>query len=525
MTGERKSSDISSRLSVKRGGRLLSKTAKPSSGTISSPPKAAVAATSARKDEAPRRRHALNDILRRRSGDGPAVAKDTPMPLHDVDLRNEAQHSAEASGVDVRMADRVAELERALTFAKEEQALLREQLVHLKCDVRSDELADGEIREQVAKKQGHNQHHEQEGAITSSAEQSQEDLSIPNSRGPPNQHDDIVEQNHALRIQLAQLQDQLVLQSIEHRSSLERASSHGDAEWNHLRSRLHATEKESQERLQQLLSLKSSISSLTRSDSQATDRELVESFTQLANRIREWVISNYRRSKLEIGELPAETVTALRSLTPAYEAIEKTDRLALFQALVSHALMQILSEPIVLGLSASGPLAAARVFAESIQDTGVEYTEWRRATIRAIDHSKAAELIHEEKNKALQKIAGEITDLLGTLTSVSISPNAHSTLLGILSTAADLQRTLAQQKARYQVLFFRSIDGADPAFDKHRMDSINDLDDDMDDDGKVAGNDLLFCVFPCLQKFGDERGENLDVNNILLKARVCCGVG
>ncbi|KAH7090458.1 hypothetical protein FB567DRAFT_558690 [Paraphoma chrysanthemicola] len=486
MTGERKSSGKTSRsfvsppIGVKRGGRLLSKTAKPTSGTISSPPKAAVAATSARRDEAPRRRHALNDILRRKSGDGPAVTKDTPIPLHDVGLHNDLQQSAEASGVDVRMADRVAELERALAFAKEEQALLREQLVNLKGNVHSDQLADGEIREQVAEKQG--QHHEEEGATTSSAEQSQEDLSIPSSRGPPNQHDDIIEQNYALRFQLAQLQDQLVLQSIEHRNSLDRASSHGDVEWNHLRSRLHASEKESQERLQQLLSLKSSISSLTRSDSQATDRELVESFTQLANRIREW-------------------------------------------ALVSHALMQILDEPIVLGLSASGPLAAAKVFAESIQDTGVEYTEWRRATIRAIDHSKAAELVHEEKNKALQNIAGEITDLLGTLTSVTISPNTQSTLLGILSTAADLQRTLAQQKARYQVLFFRSIDGADPAFDKHRMDSINDLDDDMDDDAKVAGNEFLFCVFPCLQKFGDERGENLDVSNILLKARVCCGVG
>jgi hypothetical protein len=99
-------------------------------------------------------------------------------------------------------------------------------------------------------------------------------------------------------------------------------------------------------------------------------------------------------------------------------------------------------------------------------------------------------------------------------------------LIAILGAAADLQRRLALQKARYQVLFFRGKDRVDLAFDEHRMESINDLDNNTDDDTTMAGsNQFLFCVFPCLQKFGDERGENMGVRNVLLKARVCCGVG
>tara|TARA_R110002003_G_scaffold9_8_gene422 strand:+ start:10379 stop:11875 length:1497 start_codon:yes stop_codon:yes gene_type:complete len=498
---------------------LLSKPAKP---------KAAVAATSARKDEVPHRRHALNDILRRRSGDGRVIEKAISPPLQDIELRNEAQLNSEASGVDMRMVDRVAELERALAFAKEEQSSLREQLARMREGEQADRLANDEDRHQLVQKQGIDHHNSavEEEATSSGAEQNPKDHITLDTRELLNQPADIIEQNYGLRVQLAQVQEQLVLQSLEHRNSLERASSHSDAEWNDLRSRLHATEKESQERLQQLLSLKSSISSLTRSDSQATDRELTESFTRLANRIREWVISNYRRSKLEIGDLPTETVQALRSLTPAYETIENTDRLALYQALVSSALMQVLGEPIILSLPAPGPIAALRLFAESIQDTGAEYSEWRRATIRAVEKSKAVTQFQQGKVELLHSIAGEIAHVLFALTSANLSPNAHSALIAILGAAADLQRRLALQKARYQVLFFRGKDRVDLAFDEHRMESINDLDNNTDDDTTMAGsNQFLFCVFPCLQKFGDERGENLDVRNVLLKARVCCGVG
>jgi hypothetical protein len=57
------------------------------------------------------------------------------------------------------------------------------------------------------------------------------------------------------------------------------------------------------------------------------------------------------------------------------------------------------------------------------------------------------------------------------------------------------------------------------------MEIINDV-DDMDDDGDTRIERIFsFCVFPCLEKFGDEFGEKVDVRNVLLKAKVCCGVG
>jgi hypothetical protein len=525
---------LASRLNVKGGKKLLSKTTKPSSSAISSPPKAAIAVSSAKKDEVHRRRNPLNDMLRRRSGEGAtASASDTPSAIQNIEPGTASQSSGEAAGVDVRMADRVAELERALVIAREEQNVLKKEL----------EKAREHSHEEQNTVQQHHQTHQdasyaptfalterirdtQDHAGLSGVEDSLRPLDTPKDHHSRDQStEDILQQNHDLRYKLARIQDQLASQEITFRNNLERALSNRDGEWNELRSRLHVTEKESQERLQQLLSLKSSISSLTRSDSQTTDSELADSFTQLSNRIREWVISNFRRSKMDAGDLPVETVNALRSLTPTYELIEKTDRLALYQGLVSSALMQVFEEPLVVGLPPAGPLATIRLFAEGIQDKGSEYREWRRATIRAIEKSKVCRSLEQGKSDFLHTIAGEIAHLLFTLTSVNLTSAAQSALEAILNATADLQRTLALQKARYQVLFFHyAKSNEDSGFDDRRMESDQDL-DSMDEHDGLPERQFLFCVFPCLEKFGNEWGEDEEMGNVLLKARVCCGVG
>ncbi|KAF1945174.1 hypothetical protein EJ02DRAFT_59188 [Clathrospora elynae] len=296
-----------------------------------------------------------------------------------------------------------------------------------------------------------------------------------------------------------------------------------------LRLRLHAAEKESQERLQQLLSLKSSVSSLTRADSQITDSELTDSFSQLANRIREWTISNFRRTKLNLNNLPKETVEALASITPDYERAAATDRLGLYQAIVSSAVTQILQEPLVVGLPNTGPLVVVRQCAQVIQGSkpGSEYHEWRRVTIRAIEKGEEIhDLLLKGRDDALHRLAAHVGYLLFTLISENLTSGAQSTLLSILNTAADLQRTLALQKARYQTLFFNGREDNTFSFDDRRMESVNDMDDGMDEDGDtLAERVLLFCVFPCLEKYGDEWGGHLETSNILLKARVCCGFG
>jgi hypothetical protein len=258
--------DSARRLNSKRSGKLISKTSRPLPNLISSPPKAAIATSSANKDEVHRRRNPLNDVLGRRSRDAGGAEKHPSPPLQHVEFEDAVPVRGQVSGVDAKGADRNAELERALATAQEEQIWLRDQLEEAKKRAVEHKDTITELRRQL--------HH----------------AALPRD-GSPSFHtpDSVVEnsperETDALRYRVGQLESQLTLDA-HNRARTE-------ADLNMVRTRLHATEKESQERLQQLLSLKTTISSLTRSESQVTDSELTGSFSQLANRIREWVVSN-----------------------------------------------------------------------------------------------------------------------------------------------------------------------------------------------------------------------------------------
>jgi hypothetical protein len=416
-------------------------------------------------------------------------------------------------GIDIRMAHKVAELERALAVAREEQGALRKDLA----DVRERRQADQDTIQRLEHQLGptHRSGSEAPSRASSGHWRDSED----------DEDEDVVRQNHELCYKLGQRQEQLASEDALHHDDPVRPSSPEGTE--DLRLRLHATEKESQERLRQLLSLKSSISSLTRTDPQVTDGELVDSFSQLANRIREWTISNFRRSKMESNNVPPETSTILRSIMPDFESLAATDRLAFFQAITANALMQIFQEPLIVGISSVGEIGNIRSFAGRLQYLGLtEFSEWRLATVRLLECNETQRHpLRQGKEHIRAQLAGEIRGLLWTLTAVTITTDAYNVLRGIVSSAIELQRTLALQRATYQVLFLRNQDTR-MDFDDRTMEAINDLEGIVDEDSDMnIDRTFSFCVFPGLLKFGDEWGQHPEVSNVLLKARVCSSVG
>jgi hypothetical protein len=488
---------------VKRGGKLIAKSPSksPSASPIIPPPKAAVSAPKNKKDNVQRQRNPPQDMVRGGSKErSEANSTSTKNAASDAPTAHRSGGDGKrsvmvADQASEQASNRVAELEKALSAVKEEQHMLRQELDMVRQQTQA-----------FVEKPGHRtvevEHHMQYVAGN------RHQLNV----------EELYNENHELRYRYAQLQDRLAAQEVHHSETSLPSTYVGRGDYNDMKSRLHATEKESQERLQQLLSLKSRISSLTRAEAEVTDSEFAESFTQLANRVREWVVSNYRRSKLSFHNASPETLRIVGSICPTYERISGTDRLALYQAVVSNALMQLLQEPFIVGLPATGPLAAVRSFAEGIQDAGAEYRAWRRATICAIENSNIKHDLWHERDRALQQLAGEIGHVLSSLTSVGLTENAHSTLVGILNAAADLQRILSLQKADYRSIFFRSKTNKDVRFNDTMMESINDLDRTVD--GAYAEREFFFCVFPCLEKYGIEVSPDMDI--VLLKARVCC---
>jgi hypothetical protein len=411
-----------------------------------------------------------------------------------------------------KMMDKVAELEFALAAAKQEQNALREQLKTLKHHSQTAENTTPSPRH--TSPLGH------------STGRGYELVTTPPRRSPNRVQEDVFQQNYQLRGKVAELHDHLAKQDVLFRQELEQRIQSRNVEWTELTARLHHTEKESQERLQQLLDLKHSISALTRMESQVTDSELVERVDRLYHRIREFVISSFRRTKMHFGDVAGDTAKTFERIHPRYATVSSSNRLPFYQSVVANALMQVFEETICIGLPSSGPLTAIRQLAAFIHDTGSEYREWRRATIRALEKSEAKHALQEEKESLLHRLVGDIEHQLFSLTSSNLPANARAALLDILHRAADLQQTLLLQKAQYKLRFFRHNGAHEAEFDGKWMESINDFDDEMgedDDTGVKRGS--WFCVFPCLEKFGDEFGEKAEVSNVLLRAKVCSGVG
>lgn len=423
--------------------------------------------------------------------------------------------------------DRLTELERALERSRKEQDAMREELEKLRNhgQVYRDTIDD--YRRQLSitytQSNGSGSPHLQPTPINYSTKHTSPRLSQRLSQD--NLSESLADQNQTLRAKIHELQEQLAEQDDALLGSHPILTRPRDStEWDAITNRLHRTEKESQERLQQLLDLKHSISALTRMDSQVTDSDLAERADQLYHRIREWVISNYRRTKLDFNNATANAAKAFTTIHPQYSTIPVVDRLPFYQAVLSNALMQIFREQLCIGLPDSGPLAPIRHLASNfLQDASVDFREWRRTTIRVLESSNARQNLLQERERLVHQISNDIQHQLFSITSVNLTPQAQASLVSILNTAMDLQQKLLLQKARYQLTFFSIQDPQQVMyFDDATMEPINDL-DGVDGDGDVIfQRRFKFCVFPCLEKFGDEFGDKTEVKNILLKAKVCC---
>ncbi|ORY11640.1 hypothetical protein BCR34DRAFT_565015 [Clohesyomyces aquaticus] len=517
MTADKKTSDLSSRL--KRPVKIATRSSKsPARSTISAPPKAAVVDGKSKREDLHRRKNPFNEMLLQKTTKS---ATNTNPSLPD---EHEAQHmrSSSAGSIksvqDAKAADRIADLERALALAREEQNALKDELDTARRNVVIYREPVGDYQRQRSSQYGRN-------SLSASPMTDPNEMEYEHDTSPgpswSQQREDLIEQNYELRRKLVELQGRLGDQDTGYRPKLDPEPHRGEPEWNELRNRLHHSEKEAQERLQQLLDLKQNVSILTRMESQVTDSELAEKIDQLFHRIREWVVSNFRRIKLDFANVSRETARALEMINSNYARIDLTDRLAFYQAIVSSNLMHIFGEPICIGLPETGPLAPIRQLAMFIQDNGPEFREWRRATIRVLEKSPTCQQLRQEKERMLHNMSSQIQHHLFAVTSINMTPQAQASLVAILNAAAELQTMLLLQKAHYKVHFFRDEECGGVYFDEARMESVNDeMDEDVFEDRSFS-----FCVFPLLEKFGDEVGENLEVRNVLLKARVCCGVG
>ena len=230
-------------------------------------------------------------------------------------------------------------------------------------------------------------------------------------------------------------------------------------------------------------------------------------------------MSNCRRTKTSFDDLPNTIVQMLQSIRINYKETNGVDKLALYQAIVSRMLMRIFDEPLVVGMPDEDIYIGLRAFSGGTQHVGPEFREWKRATIRMIENSAQAATIRDWRSQKLVLLVSELEAVMSSISTTELTLSARSALIGIMGSAADLQRTLCLQKTEYYVVFFDTLHGKRHYFDERAMEPVNDIEYTMEDGSELyTQRKFAFCVFPCLKKIGT------DTENIVFKARVCCGI-
>lgn len=293
---------------------------------------------------------------------------------------------------------------------------------------------------------------------------------------------------------------------------------------NEAESRINAMALEARSRSQdatnlqkQLVDLKRSVSTSTRTSPQTSDTTFRQEIGILQHEVQNWVVNNFRRVKLDTsGE---ELCTKIKKVTeerqyerlkPIYEAFEASVKLPIYQSTVACFMMEIFEEPFLFGLQGQRDwgqrLKQAAEGLSTVLDAAT-YNRWRASTFDAL---RQAEGIKEPVDSAAARLAEMVCITLKAVTDMEDSDSRRASLKTIVLRAISIAHSIRVQQSQY--LF--TLPSPGDQFDIDTMDDINEEEN--------ADRTIRCATFPAIFKLSDEDGDLLDEKNIVVKAKVLC---
>lgn len=101
----------------------------------------------------------------------------------------------------------------------------------------------------------------------------------------------------------------------------------------------------------QVRGLKVWVSASTRADGTTSDEVFGAGMANLGNGLQNWVITNFRKSRIDLSKANKAALQELAELVPMYEELAQTAKLHLLQSLVSRILVQMIFSAYFVGLS------------------------------------------------------------------------------------------------------------------------------------------------------------------------------
>ena len=125
--------------------------------------------------------------------------------------------------------------------------------------------------------------------------------------------------------------------------------------------------------------------------------------------------------------------------------------------------------------------------------------------------------MQSETSAVTDTIVAKVNGLLDTITNTTSNDARDQGLQALVSSAIELSRLLAVQKAVFKIEMPEILPHQRIMFDTETMEDIG-----GEDEESLANREICCVTFPGIIKRGDESGGHLQYRNVISKARVVC---
>ncbi|KAK4122923.1 hypothetical protein N657DRAFT_574646 [Parathielavia appendiculata] len=311
------------------------------------------------------------------------------------------------------------------------------------------------------------------------------------------------------------------------------------AAWARTRDVLEQREQELREVRAQVRGLKEWVSVSTRAhgEAQTSDEVFGEGMARLGNRLQNWVLVNFRRARvgeycsgpgaglrlsggLTVADLSGadeDAISELARLVPMYEDLASASRIHLLQSLVSRVLVELVFNAYFVGLPAdvAAQIKQVEVFLSSLASPE-SINQWRSLTLTIVKRD-AGEKLQTGTAAIVDMVVSKVSSLLDAITNTKSSESRDQGLQALVTSAIELSRLLAVQKAVFKVEMPEILPHQRTMFDPEIMEDIGGEDEDS-----LADREICCVTFPGIIKRGDESGGHLQYRNVISKVKVLC---
>ncbi|KAI0018275.1 RNA ligase-like domain-containing protein [Xylariomycetidae sp. FL0641] len=264
--------------------------------------------------------------------------------------------------------------------------------------------------------------------------------------------------------------------------------------------------------------LKQWVSASTKKNDQTSDEEIGETMANLRNGLQNWVVSHFRRSKINLEKADQMAIDELADLVPPYEElVSGENKLHLLLSVVSTVLVEDIFGAYFVGLPPEQAARLAQVEGDLASMAPADEVNQWRATTMALLRSGATSSLQQETAAVTEAVLSRINRVLDAITDTSMTDARNHVLRVHLSNAIGLARLLVTQKAVFEIIKPKVLAHESWTFDAETMDHVGEEDEDA-----LTSRRICCVTFPGLKKTGDENGSCPQLQNVVAKARVLC---